>query len=424
MEKVFIAGLHLKSTHRDETRQSMEELALLAESAGVCVDEIFIQSLTKVQSATYLGKGKLAEIKDLAEQRDITTIIFDDNLSPAQARNISDFTRCNVVDRTELILDIFSRHARTKQAKLQVELAQLQYSYSRLKNMWKHLSRIKGGIGFRGPGETQIEVDRREIQKKITILNNRLNEIEKVAHNKRKRRQNIISVALVGYTNAGKSTLFNALTDENRYAANQLFATLDAKTRSMFLPASNKQVVLTDTIGFIKKLPHDLVSSFHTTLMEVNEADLLLHVVDISHPLLDDYIESVEDVLREIKAFDKNILLVFNKVDALKSLHHKFLIKDLKSRYTDSVFISAKTGENLDGLIEKINSFVISSQKLKTLKVPMAMQSLTSFLHKNAEIIDIDYDGDEQIINLRIEPKLYQNVLKQIQDYKIKEQYK
>nr|MBC8415640.1 GTPase HflX [Candidatus Cloacimonadota bacterium] len=313
-DRVFLVGVFWGKISREHYNESLEELYRLAKTAEVEVVDSFVQSLKKPDTATYIGKGKLQEIKNTAENMKVRTIIFNNKLSPSQSRNISDITGCNVVDRTELILDIFAKHARTRQAKLQVELAQLEYAYTKLKRMWKHLSRIQGGIGFRGPGETQIEVDRRLIRKRTSILKKKLKTIESISITKRKRRKDIISIALVGYTNAGKSTLFNRLTKENRYTANQLFATLDSKTRSLHIDQS-EMMMITDTIGFIRQLPHKLVTSFHSTLLEVIEADLLLHVVEVSRTNILELMDSVSSVLEEIGAADKNILVVFNKTD-------------------------------------------------------------------------------------------------------------
>ncbi len=417
-EKVILVGLCKSSLSKSDFADSMQELEMLADTADVDVAKTITQSLSKPVSATYIGKGKINELAELAEELEVKTIIFNDDLSPAQARNISDETKCNIVDRTELILDIFSKHAHTKQSKLQVELAQLEYSYSRLKNMWKHLSRIKGGIGFRGPGEKQIEVDRREIKYRTSIVKKRLADIEVIANTKRKKRVNHVSLSLVGYTNAGKSTLFNTLTKEDRYTANQLFATLDSKTRAMHIP-HERHVVITDTIGFIKKLPHSLVSSFHTTLLEVTEADLLLHVVDASDHKLTSLIESVEKVLKEIGAAEKNTLMVFNKIDLLDTLEHKFIIKELKNKYPDAVFLSAVTGENIDELLARIEYFINKLEQSVELKIPHAMQDLMAYLRKNANVDKVEYTETEQIVSMRISSELYKSVSQQVDEWKM-----
>lgn len=419
-ETAFLVGLFLSGQDKSLFEKSMQELAMLADTAEIEILGRYTQNLPKVIPATYIGKGKIEEIKTAAAELGVKTLIFDDDLSPAQARNISDSTECNVVDRTELILDIFSKHAKTKQAKMQVELAQLEYSYSRLKRKWQHLSRIEGGIGFRGPGETQIETDRREIKRKTQLLRERLLEEEKVAHIKRKKRRDFVNISLVGYTNAGKSTLFKALAKEDDvYIADQLFATLDSTTRLLVLKNEDK-LVLTDTVGFIRKLPHSLVSSFHTTLLEVTEADLLLHVVDVSDYHCQELMEAVNNVLKEIKADNKETLYVFNKSDLLDSLQDKFFVRMLSEKYPHSVFISAQKGDNLDILKEKIEYFVSRMNKTVILRIPMGLESLISFLHKNGEVYNSDYDPEtlEQVLEVKLAPEILQNVKKQIDNFR------
>ncbi len=419
-ERVFLVGVIWGDESTEHFNESMEELRQLADTASCEVVDTFYQASKRPNTATYVGKGKLQEIKKAASNSHVHTLIFNNNLSPSQSRNISDVSGCNVVDRTEIILDIFAKHARTKQSKLQVELAQLEYAYTKLKRKWKHLSRIQGGIGFRGPGETQIEVDRREIRKKTSVLKKKIKNIEQVSLTKRNKRKNITSIALVGYTNAGKSTLFNILTNENRYTADQLFATLDSKTRAIETE-SKETLVITDTIGFIRKLPHRLVSSFHSTLLEVLKADLLLHVVDVSYPNLLELMEAVEDVLQDIKVEQKNILIVFNKTDKVNGNHYLFTKKKLINNYPDSVFISAKTGEGIDRLNKKIEEFIQRSKRCIEFEVPVEMQSLMSFLYKNAEIIESRYKKttNSQALKLKISGQLLAGIKKQIEDYKL-----
>jgi GTP-binding protein HflX len=424
-EKVFIVSLIYKNSKNNEHIESTEELKRLCETADIeVVDKIF-QVLDKPLGATYLGKGKLIEIKNSVENLGVKTLIFNDNLTPSQAKNISDITKCNIVDRTELILDIFSKHAKSKQSKIQVELAMLQYNYSRLKNMWKHLSRIEGGIGFKGPGEKQIELDRRQIKKKITLLKNRLNKINKETLTKRKKRKNFLSIALVGYTNAGKSTIFNKLTNSDIYTADRLFATLDSTSRLLELNNGEK-IAITDTIGFIKNLPPTLINSFHSTLMEVTDADLLLHVVDVSNNEIYGNIKAVNSILNNLKVDEKNILMVFNKIDNLDKLAAKFLIRRLEIDYPNSVFISAKNDENMDKLYNKIIYFTEKSSLNHKIEIPMELGKLISFIYDNSNVIkeELDVVNNELVIETKIRNDLIGNIEKQIEEYKILKKYK
>ena len=299
-ERAFLIGVHIKNTSKENYEYSMNELVQLSETADIEIIDTFIQSLDRPDNATLIGRGKLDEIISKLSENNVTTLVFNDNLTPSQARTLSEKTKCNIVDRTELILDIFAKHAKTYESKLQVELAQLEYSYSKLRHLWAHFSRIAGGaIGVRGPGETQIEIDRRLVRERISILKDKLSTIKKNTEIKRQKRADIISICLVGYTNAGKSTLFNLLTKENIYTADKLFATLDSTTRALDINIKDK-LMITDTIGFIENLPPGLIQSFYSTLHEVREADLLLHIVDITNPKKDLHIATVNKILKEI----------------------------------------------------------------------------------------------------------------------------
>jgi GTP-binding protein HflX len=419
-QRVFLIGLHSGKEKREEYERTVDELEHLSKTAGAEVIERFVQHLDKPNPATYIGKGKISEISSKARDEEVDTLIFNDELSPAQAKNIAKLTSCNVVDRTELILDIFATHAKTKQAKMQVELAMLQYNYSKLRNLWQHFSRIEGGIGFRGPGEKQIELDRREIKKQIDILKRRIADIEKVSVIKRRKRTQMKNISLIGYTNAGKTTLFNKLTGEQRYVADQLFATLDSTTRGVFLDNKEK-VVISDTIGFIKKLPHTLVSSFHSTLLEVTEADLLLHVVDLSQPDFEQYISSVNEVLQEIDADDKDVLYVFNKADMLgNSLNSKLLRKRLMMKHPASVFISAKYDDSFGELMSLISAYLKDQKREVVFRIPLEMRKLILFLKEHVEVLEkqIDRTNKEQILKTKISKELSHKILKQIEDYK------
>ncbi len=331
---------------REHLERSLEELALLADTAGAKVTGTLVQRRGDIHPATFVGKGKLEELKELVEQAKAEIVIFDDDLSPAQVRNLEKATQRKVIDRSELILDIFARRARTRESRLQVELAQLEYTLPRLTGMWKHLERQAGGIGTRGPGETQLETDRRLVRERIARLKAALESVEKERETQRHRRRREFRAALVGYTNAGKSTLFNALTRSDVFVENRLFATLDSTTRQM-VSRDRETVLMTDTVGFIRKLPHHLVASFHSTLVEAIEADLLVHVIDAADPDRRRQINAVDDVLDAILREPRPPrLLVFNKSD---QLDHD-AIAALRAEHPEAMVLSARTGEGLAGL--------------------------------------------------------------------------
>jgi len=365
-EKAILVGLIQKEVTPEQVTEYLDELAFLAETAGAIAVNRFTQRLPHPDSRTFVGKGKLEEIKQYVASRDINVVIFDDELTGSQISNIEKEVKCRVIDRSDLILDIFASRARTAQAKVQVELAQYQYILPRLKGMWTHLERQGAGIGSRGPGETEIETDRRIVKDKIALLRGRLKEIDKQSITQRKERGEFIRVALVGYTNVGKSTLMNVLSKSDVFAENKLFATLDTTTRKIVY--ENTPFLLSDTVGFIRKLPHHLVESFKSTLDEVREADILLHVVDVSHPLYEDQIGVVNHTLQELKAFDKPILTIFNKLDLyeantfdewLEDEVKQELLLELKEKWdratnNNCVFISALEKKNIDALREII----------------------------------------------------------------------
>ena len=347
-ERVFLVGVELKKNGTQDVKESMEELGDLARTAGGVVAGEATQKLARLQVATFIGKGKAEEIAHIAKQEYVDTVIFDDELSPAQTRNLERIFDCKVLDRTSLILDIFAQRASTREGKMQIEMAQLQHILPRLTRMWTHLSRQKGGIGMRGDGESQLEVDRRRIQERISRLQRELGEVKRVRATQRRGRQRNKwpLVSIVGYTNAGKSTLLNALTGADVMSEDKLFATLDPTTRRLKLPG-NQNALLSDTVGFIRKLPHQLVESFKATLEEVVEADILVHVVDVSSTTAGEQIEAVNEVLAEIEAVNKPTLMVFNKIDCLPerngNLHwcHAF---------PHAVEVSARTGEGTEEL--------------------------------------------------------------------------
>ncbi|HEX7846917.1 MAG TPA: GTPase HflX [Chitinophagaceae bacterium] len=376
-EKAVLVGL----VHKDQTEQQLneylDELAFLAETAGAITAKRFTQKLPHPDSRTFIGKGKLEEIRQYVQGKNIRIVIFDDELSGAQINNIEKALDVKTIDRSDLILDIFARRAKTAQARAQVELAQYQYILPRLRGMWKHLERLGGGIGTRGPGETEIETDRRIVRDKISLLKKRLAEIDKQSFTQRKDRGEFIRVALVGYTNVGKSTIMNLLSKRNVFAENKLFATLDITTSKVVF--ENTPFLLSDTVGFIRKLPHHLVESFKSTLDEVREADILLHVVDISHSAHEDQIAVVNNTLQELHALDKPTLTIFNKMDLyekntfdewLEDSTKKEILDDLYERWQretngNAVFVSAIEKRNLDALRNTILEKVRLMYKLR-----------------------------------------------------------
>lgn len=361
-ERAVLVGLVYKEQTEFQVQEYLDELAFLAETAGAIAVKRFTQKLAHPDSRTFVGKGKLEEIKDYIASRGVTLAIFDDELTGSQITNIEKELKVKTIDRSDLILDIFARRAKTAQAKTQVELAQYQYLLPRLKGMWSHLERQGGGIGTRGPGETEIETDRRIVKDKITLLKKRLAEIDKQSFTQRKERGEFIRVALVGYTNVGKSTIMNLISKSEVFAENKLFATLDTTTRKVVFETT--PFLLSDTVGFIRKLPHHLVESFKSTLDEVREADILLHVVDISHPQYEDQLAVVNKTLQELKAYDKPVITVFNKMDQyekntfdewLEDDVKEQLLIELKERWENEtqgncVFVSAIERKNIDGL--------------------------------------------------------------------------
>jgi GTPase len=365
-EKAILVGLITKDQTETEVKEYLEELAFLAETAGATAVKRFAQRLPHPDSRTFIGKGKLEEIKRYIDGKDIQTAIFDDELSGSQITNIEKILDIKVIDRSDLILDIFASRAKTAQAKTQVELAQYQYVLPRLRGMWSHLERLGGGIGTRGPGETEIETDRRIVRDKISLLKKRLSEIDKQAFIQRKDREEFIRVALVGYTNVGKSTIMNILSKSDVFAENKLFATLDTTTRKVVFDRT--PFLLSDTVGFIRKLPHHLVESFKSTLDEVREADILLNVVDISHPNYEAQLSVVNKTLEELNAHNKPTITIFNKMDLYEQ--HTFdpwleesvreeMLKDLRERWEyethgNAVFIAAIEKRNVEQLREVI----------------------------------------------------------------------
>jgi GTP-binding protein HflX len=408
-EVALLVGVQTPDVSADDLREGLDELALLADTAGARVAERVTQSLPHPVTATYVGKGKVAELKEMVGRHAADVVVFDDDLSPVQQRNLERELKTKLVDRSGLILDIFARRARSAQARTQVELAQLEYLKTRLTRAWTHLERQKGGIGMRGPGETQIETDRRMIGRRISVLKEQLGRIDRQRTTQRKGRQEMTRVALVGYTNAGKSTLMNALAGADVLAENRLFATLDATTRTASLTA-NKQVLLSDTVGFIRKLPPQLVESFKSTLDETREADVLLHVVDASHARFEDHMQVVRQTLAELGAHEKPTLLVFNKVDVLAE---RGLLAALKREHPDAVFVSALRGIGLDKLKARLVEVAESDYVERAALLPVEESRARAHIHRVAEVLDeamvvAEDDGSEipaVRIRYRVGPK-------------------
>lgn len=396
-ERAILVGVYGPETPRVQAEEYLDELELLTYTAGgVTIDKV-LQNRMHPDPSSYVGSGKLRQLKSMKGEKNIDTFIFDDDLSPTQIRNIEKETKAKVLDRSGLILDIFASRAQTAAAKTQVELAQLQYLLPRLTRFWTHLSRQQGGIGTRGPGESQIEMDRRMIDKRIATLKDKLDKIDQQRQTQRKRRSDKVRISLVGYTNAGKSTLMNALTNTKVLAENRLFATLDSTVRQYEI--GNHEALLSDTVGFIRKLPHDLIASFKSTLDEVRECDILLHVVDASSRVVQDYIDVVDDTLEDMEVSDKKNLLVFNKMDAIDT--HR--ITELKRGYPDAVFISAERGIGLDKLEGRIKELIEEDFVTETMMIPAAKYEGVAFLHREANILEKKYVGSDVKVTFRID---------------------
>lgn len=387
----------------------LSELTALAESAGAVVVDRFQQKIRKINPSTYLGKGKAEQLRTRTKRFKADVIIFDNDLSPGQIRELEKIVEAKVLDRSELILDIFATRAKTKQAKLQVELAQLEYTYPRLTRMWSHLDSVAGaggataagtvgGIGTRGPGEQQLEIDRRLVSKRITELKQELAKIDKRRIREIDGRRGLFKICLVGYTNAGKSTLLNKLTNADVFVEDRLFATLDTRTRR-WAPAGNVEVLLSDTVGFVKSLPHQLVASFKATLEEAVNADFLLHVVDVSNPDALNQIKSVNNVLKEIGCSEKPVLEIFNKVDVVKNINDFDLLQTL---YPDAVCISARTGFGLDSLSEAVTVRYKGAELLIRVTGSLSNGKIQNFLRAHGQILNEQYDDSFVIIEAKL----------------------
>jgi GTP-binding protein HflX len=387
-ERYILVGVSTRDT--EETEDSLRELGELIDTAGGEVLDYVVQNLRNPEPGTYIGKGKVEELREMVEELEATGIVCDDELSPAQIRNLSDMLDCKVIDRTILILDIFAAHATTSEGKLQVEMAQLKYRSSRLMGMGRAMSRLGGGIGTRGPGESKLETDRRLIQKRIGALKSDIEAMQKIRETTRKKRESndIPVVAIVGYTNAGKSTLLNSLTDANILAQDKLFATLDPTTRKCKLP-SGEEILLTDTVGFINKLPHNLIDAFKSTLEEAAHADLILHVADSSDKNVDMHIDVVYKTLHDLKITGKPVITAFNKIDKVTDAHS---LVDEKAEKV--VRMSVKTGEGVDKLLETIQEELNSMRVLVDCVLPYDRTKDAEIIRKGGQLISMDYEGD------------------------------
>jgi GTP-binding protein HflX len=425
LERAVIVSVKLSDMSKSEAEESLQELALLADTAGFEVVCQVLHQRPAPNPAYYVGSGKVQELQSLSAELQADVLIFDNDLSPAQTRNLEKIIDLRVIDRTALILDIFAQRARTKEANVQVELAQLQYALPRLTRQWTHLSRLGagagaghvGGPGTRGPGETQLQIDRKLIRVRISHLKRELQEIEQHRTVQRGRREEMMSAAIVGYTNAGKSTLLNALTDEHVFTEDKLFATLDPTTRIVQLP-QNHRIFLTDTVGFIKKLPHHLVASFKATLEEVTEADLLLHIVDASHPEALNQIKAVNQVLEELEVVDKPTLMLFNKIDNLASrrcqdeeMGSYAELSVLQNRYPDSIAISALTGEGLEQLKSRLVEFL--SQNDVQISLVLSHKDggkVLNYIYTHGEVLDQSYEDNSVLVEAKIHKRYLKNL--------------
>ncbi len=402
-ERVFLVGVELKTGSAFDTRDYLDELKELATSAGAVVVDEGTQKLEVPNASTYIGKGKAEEFAGICREKNIDTVIFDDELSPAQTRSLEKIFECKILDRTALILDIFAQRARTREGKLQIELAQLQHLLPRLTRFWGHLSRQKGGIGMRGgEGESQLESDRRKVSERIDKIESELETVRRQRATQRNGRQrNLWPIAsIVGYTNAGKSTLLNKLTGAAVYAEQKMFATLDPTTRRLHLP-TNQNVLLTDTVGFIRKLPHDLVESFKATLEEVVQADLLIHVVDSSHEQAEEQIIAVNNVLEELGAAGKPTITVFNKIDRFENgeWRNRFQVQ-----FPNGIGVSAKTGVGIEALVAEIGTQLRPIREFVELHVPHEQSAVIARVHEVGQVVERNYTGKKAKFKVRIPP--------------------
>jgi GTPase len=397
VERAMLVAVMTKDLDKELIDEHLTELEELSLTAGAETILKVTQQKSSFDPAFYIGKGKAEELKQLIEMNDINIVIFDDDLTPVQLRNLEELFERKIVDRSGLILDIFASRAKTKEAKTQVELAQLQYMLPRLTRAWTHLSKQYGGIGTKGPGETQIETDRRIIRTRINLLKSKLDKIESQRITQSHGRKDFIKISLVGYTNAGKSTLFNLLTKSDVFAEDKLFATLDSTTRSLEL-GKNQKLLISDTVGFIRKLPPHLVASFKSTLNEVREADIILHVIDFSHPYYEDHILVIEETLKELNCEKKTRIKIFNKIDAVDD---KGKIDFVRNKYGNTLIISARRGINITGLKDKLTELAEETFVEENIDLEITNSKAAAAIHSLAEVLNKKYDENSIHITYR-----------------------
>ena len=408
IDRAIIVAVKMRDISQERVEEHLQELEMLAETAGAETVIKIVQDRSKYDPAYFIGKGKAEEIAELAELNEITIVIFDEDLNPTQVRNLEKLIDKKIIDRSGLILDIFASHAKTNQAKTQVELAQLQYLLPRLTRAWTHLSKQYGGIGTKGPGETQIETDRRIIRTRIAKLKEKLKKIESQQRVKSIGREEQIKATIVGYTNAGKSTLLNLLTEAKVYAEDKLFATLDSTTRAYKL-SQNKKILLTDTVGFIRKLPHHLVESFKSTLNVVRDADIIIHVVDITNPYMEEHIKVVEDTLISLDCKDKYQILIFNKIDALKDNDRLNYVRNI---HPESIIISAERGININSLRDIFIDYFEKRFVENVIRTDHSKSHLIAKVHSLVDDIDTSYDDDGITLQYRTTKQIHDKILR------------
>jgi GTPase len=420
IERALLVGAPSKRLGSEAADEHLEELARLADTAGAEIVGSLVQRLDSPHPRFYVGEGKAEELRELVAEKEATLIIFDEELSPAQGKNLEEFLKTRVLDRAELILDIFATRARTSEAKMQVELAQLQYMLPRLTRMWVHLSRVRGGIGMRGPGETQLETDRRMINQKIARLKDDLERVTKQRATRRKGREDVFQTALVGYTNAGKSSLLRSLSGSEVFVEDRLFATLDAATRTVDL-GDGYQALVTDTVGFIRKLPHHLVASFQATLEEAKGADLLLHVIDISHPGWEEQKEVVDEVLADLDLEAQPTMLVFNKVDRLSHEEEESWRKRVAGEYSlPAVFVSTVEAGGVEPLREKLRERAREANREVSITIPAALGGILAEIYREGEVIRRDDVGATIELRARL-PQAALGRLRQMREVEVRD---